>query len=64
MNINVREADENELPICPQCGVTLQEIIRKKVSQDVWERYWMYFCPSCKKSLGIAPDVSTYEPWQ
>ncbi len=49
--INAKEV-ENENPICPYCLAELKTINFKKIESTFGKRY-IYFCPTCKKSLGV-----------
>jgi predicted RNA-binding Zn-ribbon protein involved in translation (DUF1610 family) len=53
------EIKDDVLPLCPHCGVELKKLHATKIQcpeggakLKPYYRY-IYFCPSCKKSLGI-----------
>lgn len=40
-------------PLCPHCEVELREIWYRMLSAFLGKRY-VYFCPSCRKVLGVS----------
>lgn len=46
-------------PICPFCEKALPEIWRKDADPKVFttEHRYVYFCPHCRKVLGIAQQL-------
>ncbi|MDX9754198.1 MAG: hypothetical protein RBU29_09580 [bacterium] len=47
------EEKENINPICPHCEKELTLVWTRQVSVLLGKRY-MYFCPHCRKVLGIS----------
>ena len=47
------EEKEAVAPICPHCSSELQTIWVRKLESVFGKRY-VYFCPSCRKVLGIS----------
>ncbi|MFW6287989.1 MAG: hypothetical protein ACOC2J_04485 [bacterium] len=47
------EKKENVNPICPHCGAELENIWFKELKSSLGKRY-IYFCPMCKKVLGVS----------
>jgi hypothetical protein len=43
---------EVETPLCPHCEKPLRELLSRKLKSFFGVRY-VYFCPQCKKTLGI-----------
>ena len=41
-----------ELPICPHCDKPLKEVWHRRLSGVLGRRY-IYFCPFCRKVLGV-----------
>lgn len=41
-----------ELPVCPHCGKPLNEVWNRRLSGVPGKRY-IYFCPLCRKVLGV-----------
>ncbi len=53
------KADKNETPKCPHCEEDLNTIKTKRFDKGffkVTEKY-VYFCPNCKKVLGIGQSA-------
>ncbi|MFP4662067.1 MAG: hypothetical protein ACLFPF_07750 [Halanaerobiales bacterium] len=50
MNVEVKE---NIKPVCPHCEAELDNIWTKKLKSPLGKRY-IYFCPMCKKVLGVS----------
>ena len=46
------ERDE-VVPICPHCNGSLKEVWCKRLS-GVFGRRYLYFCPLCRKVLGVS----------
>ncbi len=44
---------ESDQPICPHCEEPLVKILARKLQTTFGVRF-IYFCSSCKKSLGIS----------
>jgi hypothetical protein len=47
---------DEENPLCPHCGKELREIKEKRFSSGFFQivRKYIYYCPLCKKVLGIS----------
>lgn len=43
--------DSEEIPLCPYCETEVTELLRK--THGVGEKHTVYFCPNCKKIIGI-----------
>ncbi|HEC33416.1 MAG TPA: hypothetical protein ENI37_01720 [Chloroflexi bacterium] len=50
--ISASEKDD-VVPICPHCSEELHAIWLRKVESPLGNRY-IYFCPACKKVLGVS----------
>ena len=52
---NVVQRDDLD-PLCPHCGATLTEVYFKSqgVGWFLFPRSSIYFCPHCRKVLGLA----------
>ena len=50
--IDAREEKEIS-PICPHCSAEIHVILFRKISGMFGRRY-IYFCPSCRKVLGVS----------
>lgn len=48
--INSREVENN--PVCPHCEKEIRQVLYKRV-QSTFGKSYLYFCDSCKKTLGI-----------
>ena len=44
---------EDVTPVCPHCGKALREIWASRVQSVLGKRY-IYFCPDCRKVLGVS----------
>jgi len=44
---------EDEVPVCPHCQQRLETIWCRRLSSVFGKRY-VYFCPHCKKVMGIS----------
>jgi uncharacterized protein with PIN domain len=49
----ITEMKEEITPICPYCSFSLQKVWFKEL-KSVFGRRYIYFCPNCKKVLGIS----------
>jgi uncharacterized protein with PIN domain len=47
------EAREDVRPICPHCSAELQTIWTQELRGFMGRRY-VYFCPECRKVLGVS----------
>jgi hypothetical protein len=47
------EEKNDVLPICPHCAKELTKIWRRGLESFFGKRY-IYFCPECKKVLGVS----------
>ncbi len=46
--------EKNDLyPICPHCGQELHKIFCRQLESFLGKRY-IYFCPHCRKTLGVS----------
>jgi uncharacterized protein with PIN domain len=46
---------EDLVPLCPHCGEEVHEVYRKATGVPFAQgRTTIYFCPSCRKVLGLA----------
>jgi hypothetical protein len=54
--MQVREAHDDEKPICPHCEEDVDEVIVQAFDQEgifqIKEKY-IFFCSKCRKVLGI-----------
>lgn len=53
--IQITEADEDRVVLCPHCEAEITEIGKKTVGHI--ERHIIYFCPDCKKLLNIGYNL-------
>lgn len=44
---------KNENPVCPFCEQEIKEILIREIESTLGKRF-VYFCPHCKKVLGIS----------
>ena len=52
------KANDNEFPICSFCDKELKQIKLKKIDKGFFKSIRnAYFCPYCKKILGIAEQI-------
>ena len=53
--MEIIKAAEEENPYCPHCGKELRQIKEKKFGTGFFRiiQKYMYYCPLCKKILGI-----------
>jgi len=42
-----------EVPICPHCNARLDKVFCRRLTSVLGKRY-IYFCPNCKKTLGVS----------
>ena len=49
------KAEDDETPLCPHCEKPLQDVKAKPIKGGFIELRdrWMYFCPGCRKVLGV-----------
>jgi len=50
--IDCREKND-ETPVCPHCSAVLDKVHCRRLTSTFGKRY-IYFCPNCKKVLGIS----------
>lgn len=48
------EEREDMVPLCPQCKAELRTVYYRRLSSLFGKRY-IYFCPSCRVTLGVSP---------
>ena len=52
------KANDNEFPICSFCDKELKQIKLKKIDKGFFKSIRnVYFCPHCKKILGVAEQI-------
>ena len=57
--MNIVKARKGEHPLCPHCEKEIQEMVAKQCDKSwfkVTEKY-IYYCPHCKKVLGIGQSA-------
>ncbi len=47
------EEREDVQPLCPQCGAEIRSVWLRELRSTFGRRY-IYFCPTCRKVLGIS----------
>ena len=54
--MEIRKAKDDEFPKCPHCAKVLKEIVVRQIDKKLFflEKRQVYFCPYCKKTLGVA----------
>jgi len=56
--IEVQENDSIK-PICPWCEKELEMILAQKIKTFIGKRH-IYYCPCCRKTLGISHRKSNW----
>lgn len=50
----INGVENNQLnPVCPHCKIELKQLYFQQIYSLLGKRY-IYFCPSCRSSLGIS----------
>lgn len=47
------EEKNDQIPICPHCQAALDRIFCRSLTTTFGKRY-IYFCPHCRKTLGVS----------
>jgi uncharacterized protein with PIN domain len=53
--MEIRKARENEYPKCPHCEREIKEVVVRQIDKKLFyvEKRQIYFCPHCRKTLGV-----------
>jgi len=54
------EEKQDVAPICPHCSTELGAVWFRQLAAKMGNRY-VYFCPSCKKVLGVSHRKGFWE---
>lgn len=57
--MEIQKASDSELPICPFCEEKIYAIKAKEFDKGLFKvkQKCVYFCPSCKKVLGVGQSA-------